>query len=143
MTFGQSVKSVYSKYVTFSGRAPRSEYWWFMLFFNIIYLGLYAVMMVVTFTLYASNPTGSPSMAPIILSSSLLTVFVLGSLLPSISVMVRRLHDVNRSGWWYWIALVPLVGIILLLVWFCTKGTDGPNDFGSDPLGGGNADVFE
>ena len=52
---------------------------------------------------------------------------------PQISAVVRRLHDTDRSGWWYWIALVPLVGIILL-VWTCMRGTAGENRFGTDPL---------
>jgi uncharacterized membrane protein YhaH (DUF805 family) len=51
-------------------------------------------------------------------------------------VIVRRLHDIDRSGWWYLIGLVPLVGVILLLVWFCSRGTNGPNRFGADPLAG-------
>ena len=54
--------------------------------------------------------------------------------LPNIAVQVRRLHDLDRTGWWLWIFLVPLVGAILLLVWFCTRGTDGPNRHGPDPL---------
>jgi uncharacterized membrane protein YhaH (DUF805 family) len=57
-------------------------------------------------------------------------------LLPSsLLVFVRRLHDINRSGGWYWIALVPIIGAILLLVWACTEGTRGSNSYGSNPLG--------
>lgn len=54
-------------------------------------------------------------------------------LIPSIAVYIRRLHDVNRSGWWVFIALT-IVGIIPLIIWVCSKGTDGPNDYGDDPL---------
>ena len=59
----------------------------------------------------------------------------LALLLPSIAVQVRRLHDLDRTGWWCWIVLVPLLGSILLLVWDCTPGTEGPNRYGADPLG--------
>ena len=55
-------------------------------------------------------------------------------MIPSISVLVRRLHDIGKSGWFYWIILIPFVGAILMLVWICKKGTEGENDYGSDPL---------
>jgi len=73
---------------------------------------------------------------PFGIGRTLLGLFFLASFLPAISVIVRRLHDTDRSGWWYWIGLIPLVGAILLLVWFCTRGTSGPNRFGPDPLSG-------
>ena len=66
----------------------------------------------------------------------------LALLLPNLAVLVRRLHDTDRSGWWYWIILVPLIGGILVLVWFCSRGTDGGNRYGADPLGLGEARVF-
>ena len=56
--------------------------------------------------------------------------------------MVRRLHDTDRSGWWYWIALIPLIGAILLIVWFCSRGTEGANRYGADTLGGDIGQVF-
>ena len=56
--------------------------------------------------------------------------------LPTLSVHIRRLHDIDRSGWWWWILLVPLVGAIIMLVWVCTRGSSGPNRFGPDPLAG-------
>jgi uncharacterized membrane protein YhaH (DUF805 family) len=63
-------------------------------------------------------------------------IFSLAVLLPGIAVSVRRLHDLDRTGWWVLLALVPVVGIIVLLIWFCSKGTDGSNQYGSDPLAG-------
>jgi uncharacterized membrane protein YhaH (DUF805 family) len=66
----------------------------------------------------------------------------LGLLLPSLAVLVRRLHDTDRSGWYYWIVLIPLIGSIVLLVWFCSRGTEGSNTYGPDPLGGDIAQVF-
>ena len=123
MTFMQAISSGYSKYVTFSGRASRSEYWFFTLF-SVLVAIVTAILDVVLGLNFA------------IFYGPLYVVFALVNFLPSISVLVRRLHDTDRSGWWYWIALVPIVGIILLLVWFCTRGTSGENRFGSDPLGG-------
>ena len=70
-----------------------------------------------------------------ILYGWILLIVGLGLFLPTLAVQVRRLHDLDRSGWWILISLIPLVGAIILLVWACTKGTDGENRFGSDPLG--------
>jgi uncharacterized membrane protein YhaH (DUF805 family) len=117
MTFGQAIRSCYSNYATFSGRAPRSEYWYFTLYHFLI------VMFCV-----AAFPFG--------ISNLLLGISLVVNILPAISVMVRRLHDTDHSGCWYWIAFVPLVGVILLLIWFCTRGTFGANRFGPDPLSG-------
>ena len=122
MSFTDAVKSCFSKYVTFSGRAPRSEYWFWALFT----IGVGVLLRIIDNVLL-----GAPMASGGILGG----LFVLGTFLPAISVAVRRLHDIDRSGWWYWIVLVPIIGIILLIVWFCTKGTAGPNRFGTDPLG--------
>ena len=121
MSFTDAVKSCFSKYVTFSGRAPRSEYWYWALFTVIAAVLLRIIDMMVL---------GAPASSTGILGG----LFSLATFLPAISVAVRRLHDINRSGWWYWIILTG-IGIILLIVWFCTKGTAGPNRFGTDPLG--------
>ena len=64
-----------------------------------------------------------------------LFILLLDYFLPTLAVQVRRLHDLDRSGWWILISLIPLVGAIILLVWACSKGTEGENRFGSDPLG--------
>ena len=117
MGFMEAVKSVYSRYVDFQGRSPRSEYWWFYLFFMIVY--------VLSFVLGAV--TGG-------LGLIILVIFVLGSFLPMLAVTIRRLHDLDKSGWFILLSFIPLVGLILLY-WFCLKGTDGDNQFGPDPLG--------
>jgi uncharacterized membrane protein YhaH (DUF805 family) len=62
------------------------------------------------------------------------SVFGLVTLIPALAVMVRRLHDTDRSAWWMLLAFVPLVGEIVLIVWWCTKGTKGYNRFGADPM---------
>jgi uncharacterized membrane protein YhaH (DUF805 family) len=64
--------------------------------------------------------------------SVLTTLFWLATTIPSIAVQVRRLHDIDRSGWWLLLAFVPLIGALVLIVWFCTKGTQGYNRFGAD-----------
>ncbi len=140
MTFGDSIKTCLSKFVTWQGRASRSEYWYFILFALLCYIAAAVIDNVLGTTIKIPNPeTG--------LEQSLgygyaYVLVALALLLPSLSAMVRRLHDTDRSGWWYWIALIPLIGGILLIVWFCSRGTEGSNKFGADPLGGDIGQVF-
>lgn len=106
---------VLKKYVVFSGRARRTEYWMFSLF-NFIALILLAVIDGVLGTL------------PL-----LYMIYCIGIILPSLAVTIRRLHDTNRSGWWFLISLIPLVGPIVLLVFLCLEGEKQDNRFGVDP----------
>ncbi len=130
MTFTEAIKDGFHNYVNFKGRAPRSAYWWWFLFaiiVNIIAVGLDLVI-----------SGGSQSF---ILFQ---VISILALLLPGIAVSIRRLHDTDRSGWWLLIALVPLIGAIVLIVFYVTKGTDGPNQFGDDPLNSvGAPEIFE
>lgn len=123
MSFAEAVKVCFSKYVVFSGRARRAEYWWYTLFLIIVSI-LLGVLdgMFFGMTMETTGPLGA--------------LFTLATLIPSIAVSVRRLHDTDRSGWWLLIALLPFIGWIVLLVFFVTKGTPGQNRFGPDPLGG-------
>jgi uncharacterized membrane protein YhaH (DUF805 family) len=116
MDFQTSVKTCFNKYADFTGRARRSELWWFALFAFV--LGL--------ITMAIDAAIGSWGLINAIGSIAVL--------LPSIAVGVRRLHDRDMSGWFYLIVLIPVIGAIALLVIFCLKGTDGPNRFGTDPL---------
>ncbi|MEJ0010684.1 MAG: DUF805 domain-containing protein [Alphaproteobacteria bacterium] len=118
MTFSQSIQTCLQKYATFSGRASRSELWFFKLLGFLC--GIFASI--------ADHILVGKGMGPVY------TVVMLGLFLPSLSVEVRRLHDLDKSGWWWWIVLIPIVGIIVLIVWYCTKGTGGDNRFGPDPL---------
>ncbi len=132
MDFVTAVKTCFSKYATFSGRAPRSEFWWYVLFVWVASI----VLSIVDSTLF-----GTVVMMPGGFSASTSTpylsgLFSLAILLPNLAVSVRRLHDTDRSGWWLLISLIPLVGFIVLLVFFTSRGTDGDNRFGPDPLGG-------
>jgi uncharacterized membrane protein YhaH (DUF805 family) len=119
MNFGQAIKSGFSHYVTFSGRAFRSEYWFWVLFTAIG--GLATVIL--DAAIFGYNTGVSPFNG----------IFDLITFLPSLAVAARRLHDIDRTAWWLLIALTGL-GAILLIVWFCFRGTPGPNRFGPDPL---------
>ncbi|WP_424944721.1 DUF805 domain-containing protein [Aliiroseovarius crassostreae] len=132
MNFQTAVKTCFSKYVTFQGRAARSEFWWFALFV----WGGQLILSVVDSTVFGTVTTSENGFSAQTNMPVLSGLFSLVVFLPSISVVVRRLHDKDRTGWWYWIALVPLLGALLLLFWFVTEGTRGPNRYGPDPLDG-------
>ncbi|UOQ53678.1 DUF805 domain-containing protein [Hymenobacter cellulosivorans] len=110
------------KYADFSGRARRKEYWMFILFQILASIAAGIVDGVLG--------TGFEY------GSGMISVLVsLGLFLPGLAVGVRRLHDVNKSGWFWLIVFIPLVGAIWLLVLACTEGTRGPNQYGPDPKG--------
>jgi uncharacterized membrane protein YhaH (DUF805 family) len=109
--------------VDFNGRSSRSEYWYWTLFCAVVGFVLGFVQGAVG---------GAGHAGPISLITML---FQLAVLLPSIAVGVRRLHDTDKTGWLYLIAFT-IIGIIPLLIWFCTRGTPATNKFGDDPLGG-------
>lgn len=108
-------KKVYREYANFEGRARRKEYWYFVLFYAIINVALSVVDVVIGMQILS-------------------TIFALVSLVPSFAVGARRLHDINKSGWWQLIGIIPVIGWIVLIWFFAQKGTDGVNRFGPDPL---------
>jgi uncharacterized membrane protein YhaH (DUF805 family) len=112
--FQDSVRTVFQRYATFTGRSRRPEYWWFVLFNIIVSLAL-AIISAILF----------PSEADILGG-----IYNLAILLPSLAVGVRRLHDLGRTGWWLLIGIVPIVGIIVLIVFFATKGEENDNEYG-------------
>lgn len=114
---------VLKKYAVFSGRARRKEYWMFVLF-NILAFIVLAIV---------DNLTGTFN--PLYGVGLLGGLYSLAVLLPSIGVGVRRLHDTDRSGWWLLISVIPLIGGIILLVFFCLDSTPGENRFGPNPKG--------
>ena len=120
MNFQQAVQSGFSNYANFRGRACRSEFWWWQLF--LLLAGIVAAVL----DLFANSNVfgGSP----------LATLFWLGTIIPDLAVMVRRLHDTDSSGWWILLGLIPFVGMIVLIVWWCQEGSKGCNRFGADPL---------
>ena len=126
MTFIESVRTCLKEnYCNFEGRAPRSEYWWFTLFLALLEI----VTSVLDGFLGTYTVTSSGKMIGFIN-----LIFLLAILLPSIAVAVRRLHDTDRSGWFYLLVFIPLIGSIILLVFFVQQGTNGRNRFGDDPL---------
>lgn len=132
MNMQEAVRSAFGKYVTFSGRARRAEYWWFALFCVIVAL----VVGVVDYMIFGGTVTQIEGGYSYASNGPLAAIWSLVILLPAISVLVRRLHDTGRSGWWYWILLVPLVGVLLLLWWLTRPGDQGPNAYGPDPITG-------
>ncbi len=122
MNFGDAIASGFRNYVTFSGRAVRSEYWYWVLFSLI----LGAVTGILDKAVFPDVETDA---GPLNMIASLI-IF-----LPSLAIGVRRLHDIDRTGWWTLI-IFTIVGIFLLIYWACLRGTAGPNRFGPDPLAG-------
>ena len=108
------------KYAVFSGRSRRKEYWYFFLFNFII-----------AFTLGFIE--GLSGIAPEAGQSVLVLLFQLAILLPSIAVGVRRLHDTDRSGWWLLISFIPIIGAIVLIIFFVQDSTPNGNRFGENP----------
>ena len=122
MNFTTAAETCLRKYATFSGRAIRSEYWYFSLFAACIYLAAAIIDLIL-----GTSGHG-------LTLGFVYTLALLGLFLPSLAVAVRRLHDKNRSGWWLFLYLVPLVGLVVILAWKCQRGTTGENSFGYDPL---------
>ena len=137
MTFWKSIwKStktcLIDKPFTFSGRASRSEFWWFFLFcFLIGYL--IDVELEILFPFENKTSINQYSIADRVNRRILLVINLVPLVIVS-SATCRRLHDINRSGWWQLINFIPDVGWIVSLYWMIKKGTSGPNQFGEDPL---------
>lgn len=107
------------QYAVFTGRARRKEYWFFVLFYILIAIGLG----------FIDSVLGLGSEEFGLLSG----LFGLAMILPALGVAVRRMHDTGRSGWWVLVSLIPFVGW-LIFIWFATRdGEPGPNDYGPDP----------
>jgi len=134
MGMTEAVKLFFSRYTDFKGRSSRGEYWW-------AYLGLVLLIIVPYFLVVLFTSMGIQAIAGLI--GILLLIFYLAIIIPGIAIVIRRLHDLDKSGWWYFIALVPLIGGLLLLYWFCQPGTKGPNTYGGDPLGGMDVNAFD
>ena len=114
MTFGEAVRSGFDHYVKFDGRASRPAFWWWVLFVVLASVGANIIDLAI----------GAPVFSAIV---------GLGLLLPNLSVSIRRLHDTDRTGWWVLIWLIPLIGWIVLLVFYLQQGDAGENRFGPPP----------
>jgi uncharacterized membrane protein YhaH (DUF805 family) len=107
---------VMERYAQFTGRADRAEFWWYFLANIIVYVVLNILIAIssIFWVLYV--------------------IYALGVLIPGIAVGIRRLHDTDKSGWWLLISLIPLIGAIVLIVFWATEGTPGPNRYGAPDL---------
>lgn len=119
---GYYVKAL-SNYTNFKGRATRMEYWMYCLVTAII-----SFILSILDSAFIVPETGVPVLT---------WIYALAVLLPGIAIVIRRLHDTDRSGWWYLIAFIPIVGCIVLIVFMCLDGTVGKNRYGLDPKGRG------
>jgi uncharacterized membrane protein YhaH (DUF805 family) len=122
MGLKEAISYCFRNYVGFSGRAARSEYWYWTLFIFLLWI----VAWLIDMTAFGFNTTGV---------NPITVIAMLATLLPSLAVSVRRLHDIDRSGWWVLLILTG-IGYIVLLAWGFMRGTVGANRFGPDPLEG-------
>lgn len=111
---------VLKNYAIFEGRASRSEFWFFTLFHLIAF-----ILASVLDGLLAGITSGLPIFT---------LLYAIGTLIPSVAVAIRRLHDIGRTGWWYLLSLVPLIGLVLL-VFFVFDSQPGSNQYGANPKG--------
>lgn len=122
MTFPQAIKSVFSRYAKFSGRAGKAEFWWFYLFSFVLNGVLQAIGRGI-------DSTKAPGSFLVLIGA----IIALAMLLPTLAVGVRRLHDTGRSGWWMLLSLIPLIGTIWLIIYW-VGDTKPPNQWGEGPL---------
>lgn len=121
------IDAVTKNYANFKGRASRKEYWLFVLATAIISV----VIALIKISGLAIPFVNAHVIASMTILDVLFQVFIF---IPSLAIVVRRLHDIGKSGWFYLIAFIPIVGWILIIIWACRKGQDGSNRFGSNPL---------
>ncbi len=152
LNFGQAVRAFYIRYVDFSGRSQRSEYWWVQLFQATCYsiFGILIIMGVGGFegmdALVNDETNGFGPAA--ILGTLGLFIFFIANIIPNIAIQVRRFHDLGQTGWLVLvfgivgqIPLIQFFSIIGNCIWFAMRGTHGPNQYGPDPLYS-QSDVF-
>ena len=137
----------YKRYFDFSGRSQRMEFWMFTLLYTIVLIAFVAFMLagLPWDQMGEASANYDPDAKPGTLfwiGLGLLVIFMLGSIIPSIAVTVRRFHDQDKSGWFYLLSFVPYAGGIIIIVFMCIEGTRGPNQYGPDPKDPHSSDVF-
>ena len=147
VSFPEAVKMFFQRYTDFQGRSRRSEYWWVALF-NLIIAAVWAVL----FFGLGGMDMQSEQISPIgMVLVGVIGLYGLAVIIPSIALFVRRLHDINQTGWIYLglviAGMIPVIGLlasIAQIVIACIPGTKGPNKYGDDPLspGAGAVDTF-
>jgi len=127
VSFIQAIKLFFKNYANFEGRSSRSEYWWFYVASMVITMPLNMLQQIMQFAV--QNDDTKLMVLPVIVMSFIVMGIGLGLLVPSIAICTRRLHDIGKSGWWQLIGFIPIVGAIILIVWFI-KESEGPNQYG-------------
>lgn len=127
MKFTEAIRAFFSRYTDFRGRTPRSGYWWVVLFLVAVSIVMWAVDMVLFEGIYPQTLL-EQGFGP----GSIL--FIAATFIPNLALGFRRLHDTGRSAWWILIGLVPIVGAIVLLVFYLLPSTPGSNQYGPNPL---------
>ncbi len=122
MSYEYYLDVLQNKYADFDGRARRSEYWFFQLF-NLI--AIFALAMLAA--MFRSD-----------YGFIIVFIYILGIIVPYFAVITRRLHDVGKSGWFYFVSFIPVIGPIWMLVLYCTDSEPGENIYGPNPKGIGN-----
>ena len=126
MSFGAAVRDGFSNYARFSGRSPRSGYWWWVLF---VVGGRFVTAFLDLYLFGSQSGNGADSLGTVE------GLFLLAVGVPSVAVMVRRLHDSDLRGWWAIAAIVPFVGSFIFLIYITRPSTPGPNRFGPATTG--------
>lgn len=132
MKFTEAIKTCYSKSFTCSGRASRSEYWYFGLFLYLVLLLFYAIVAFLIFI--TRDQYGRPNDYLVAIGKILFLMFFLMSLPAIFCCHIRRLHDIGKSGWYYLWVLIPYVGGLIFLYWAVEKGEEKDNEYGPNPL---------
>ena len=131
MNFTAAVKAYFLKWNDFRSRSSRSEYWWASLFVTIASFPVgFIIGFVIAFLLAIAGFSDTAMETAVGIAMLPMQIFII---IASTCLVIRRLHDVDKSGWWYLI-IFTIIGMIPLLIWYCSKGTDGENRFGKDPL---------
>ena len=119
VSFSQAVRMAFDSYCRFQGRSSRSEYWWWVLFVAILSFCIGIIEGILGFSMTAVQVT-----------SGILSLVLL---LPGLGLSVRRLHDIGKSGWWILLGLIPVVGAIVLIIWFARNSQMQDNQYGPVP----------
>jgi uncharacterized membrane protein YhaH (DUF805 family) len=125
MSFADAVRSGFNNYANFSGRALRSEYWWWVVFVWIAGLVANIIDRALGWRVYETTVNGLQQG-----SGPVAAIVGLALLIPGLAVLVRRLHDTDHSGWWFWLILIPIIGWIVLIFFLASAGTPAPNRYG-------------
>ena len=131
MNFTDAVKAYFLKWNDFRSRSSRSEYWWATLFVTLASFPVGFIIGYVIAILFLTAGFSETTME--IVDGIVMLPIQIFIIIASTCLVIRRLHDVDKSGWWYLI-IFTIIGIIPLLIWYCSKGTNGDNRFGKDPL---------